>query len=149
MAADVITLITADHRRVEALLDRLKAERGERRDTVAELHVLLTAHARAEEDRVYPGIDAHHGLEAHKEAEVLLDALRRAEAGSAGFVETLELLAESIVPHMREEETTMLPLLARTAGDKRLKRIGAAFAERRQQLLRALAAAKPLEQAGQ
>ncbi|WP_049572806.1 hemerythrin domain-containing protein [Nonomuraea sp. SBT364] len=141
MAGDVITLITADHRRVEALLSRLGAERGERRATVAELHALLTAHARAEEDRVYPGIDAHHGLEEHKEAEILLDALRRAEAGSAEFEETLELLAGTVVRHIRDEETTMLPLLARTAGDKRLKRLGAAFAERRQQVLRALAAA--------
>ncbi|MEV4368692.1 hypothetical protein AB0J71_16600 [Nonomuraea sp. NPDC049637] len=31
---------------------------------------MLTAHARAEEDRVYPGLDAHHGVEEHKEAEL-------------------------------------------------------------------------------
>src|SRR5690606_5318959 len=60
MATDVITLITEDHRKVEALFERLKKEEGDIPSAVAELHALLTAHARAEEDRVYPGIDAHH-----------------------------------------------------------------------------------------
>ncbi|MCA2179381.1 hypothetical protein LDL08_24640 [Nonomuraea glycinis] len=77
MATDVITLITRDHRKVEELFARLTSGKGDPSATVAELHALLIAHARAEEDRVYPSIDAHHGLEEHKEAEVLLDALVR------------------------------------------------------------------------
>ncbi|MFD2350261.1 hemerythrin domain-containing protein [Nonomuraea ferruginea] len=82
MATDVITLITNDHRKVEALFERLKKEEGDPKAAVTELHALLIAHARAEEDRVYPDLDAHHGLEEHKEAEVLLGELVRSRPGT-------------------------------------------------------------------
>jgi hemerythrin superfamily protein len=141
MTDDVITLITADHRKVEELFTLLKAGQGDQAATVAELHALLIAHARAEEDRVYPGIDAHHGLEEHKEAEILLDALKRAEPGTPEFAQTLDELVESVSHHVQEEESTILPLLAKTAGEAGLKKLGLAFRQRRQQELQALTAA--------
>ncbi|WP_101788564.1 hemerythrin domain-containing protein [Nonomuraea indica] len=140
MTTDVITLITSDHRKVETLFERLQKKQGDQRATVAELHALLIAHARAEEDRVYPGIDAHHGVEEHKEAEVLLDSLVRAEPGTAEFEETLVKLVEAVSHHVEEEENELLPELAKQAGEKRLKELGAAFAQRRDEELRALAA---------
>ncbi|MFI6786870.1 hemerythrin domain-containing protein [Nonomuraea sp. NPDC050383] len=138
MANNVITLITSDHREVEALFERLKKKQGDRRATVAELYALLTAHARAEEDRVYPGIDAHHGVEEHKEAEVLLDALKRADPDGAEFEEALDKLVESVNHHVQEEESTILPTLARTADARKLEELGAAFKQRRQEELTAL-----------
>ncbi|MBN6055370.1 hemerythrin domain-containing protein [Nonomuraea sp. RK-328] len=138
MATDVITLITRDHRKVEALFERLKKKEGDPRATVAELHALLTAHARAEEDRVYPGIDAHHEVEEHKEAEVLLDALKRAEPGTAEFEETLGKLVEAVNHHVEEEESGLLPKLAAKADAKELERLGAAFQKRRDEELTAL-----------
>src|SRR5690606_9838234 len=111
MATDVITLITEDHRKVEALFERLKKEEGDIPSAVAELHALLTAHARAEEDRVYPGIDAHHELEEHKQAEVLLDELVRAVPGTPEFRLKLEKLVESVSHHVEEEEGELLPKL--------------------------------------
>ncbi|MDR8410876.1 hemerythrin domain-containing protein [Nonomuraea sp. 3-1Str] len=138
MANNVITLITSDHREVEALFERLKKKQGDRRATVAELYALLTAHARAEEDRVYPGIDAHHGVEEHKEAEVLLDALKRADPDGAEFEEALDKLVESVNHHVQEEESTILPTLARRADARKLEELGAAFKQRRQEELTAL-----------
>ncbi|MEU7900661.1 hemerythrin domain-containing protein [Nonomuraea sp. NPDC049152] len=142
MAEDVITLITADHRRVESLFERLKSKKGDQKATVIELHALLTAHARAEEDRVYPGLEAHHGLEEHKEAEILLDALKRADVGSPEFEQTLTELAESVNHHVEEEESTLLPMLAKKVGQQGLRKLGTAFAERRQEELEALSAAE-------
>ncbi|MGR6918267.1 hemerythrin domain-containing protein [[Actinomadura] parvosata] len=142
MADDVITLITADHRKVEELFARLTSGKGDRRAIVAALHALLTAHARAEEDVVYPCLDAHHGLEEHKEAEVLLDSLRRAEPGGAEFAGAHALLAASVSHHVQEEESTLLPLLARTVDGRRLRELGKAFQQRRQQELRALTVPK-------
>ncbi|MEV0585462.1 hemerythrin domain-containing protein [Nonomuraea sp. NPDC050310] len=138
MADDVITLIMADHRKVEELFTRLEAGKGDARAIVAELFALLTAHARAEEDIVYPGLDAHHGLVEHKEAEVLLNTLKRAEPGSAAFVNAHKLLAASVGHHVQEEESTLLPLLARTTDAKRLRSLATAFRQRREQELRAL-----------
>ncbi|NUW42891.1 hemerythrin domain-containing protein [Nonomuraea rhodomycinica] len=138
MATDVITLITRDHRKVETLFERLKKKEGDPRATVAELHALLTAHARAEEDRVYPGIDAHHEVEEHKEAEVLLDALVRAEPGTAEFEEALGKLVEAVNHHVEEEEGELLPKLASQTDAKELERLGAAFQKRRDEELTAL-----------
>jgi hemerythrin superfamily protein len=138
MATDVITLITEDHRKVEALFERLKKEEGDIPSAVAELHALLTAHARAEEDRVYPGIDAHHELEEHKQAEVLLDELVRAVPGTPEFRLKLEKLVESVSHHVEEEEGELLPKLAQQVGEKRLRELGTAFQERRDEELRAL-----------
>ncbi|MEV0202593.1 hemerythrin domain-containing protein [Nonomuraea sp. NPDC050691] len=145
MATDVITLITRDHRKVEALFERLKKKEGDRRATVAELHALLTAHARAEEDRVYPGIDAHHEVEEHKEAEVLLDALKRADPGTAEFEDTLVKLEESVNHHVQEEESELLPKLASEVDAKELERLGAAFQKRRDEELTALTSGSSAE----
>ena len=138
MATDVITLITQDHRVVEGLFERLKKKEGDQKATVAELHALLIAHARAEEDRVYPGIDAHHSVEEHKEAEILLDSLVRADPGTAEFDKTLSELIESVTHHVEEEETKLLPALAKSAGAKELERLGQAFKQRRAEELQAL-----------
>ncbi|GAA4905776.1 hemerythrin-like domain-containing protein [Nonomuraea thailandensis] len=138
MAADVITLIKADHRKVEELFAKLSSGRGDPRAIVAALHALLTAHARAEEDVIYPRLDAHHGLEQHKEAEVLLDSLKRAEPGGTEFAGAHALLAVSVSHHVQEEESTLLPLLARTTSERELRDLGRTFRQRRQQELRAL-----------
>ncbi|MFB4265201.1 hemerythrin domain-containing protein [Nonomuraea sp. GTA35] len=138
MATDVITLITQDHRVVEGIFDKLKKRQGDQKALVAELHALLIAHARAEEDRVYPGIDAHHGVEEHKEAEVLLDSLVRAQPGTAEFAKALDDLIESVNHHVEEEETKLLPSLKKAADAKELERLGKAFQERRAEELKAL-----------
>jgi hemerythrin superfamily protein len=142
MATDVITLITKDHRTVESLFERLKKQEGDSKATVAELHALLIAHARAEEDRVYPGIDAHHSVEEHKQAEILLDALVRAKPGTPEFRKTLQELEQSVKHHVEEEESKILPTLAKSAGDKELKELGKAFKERRDEELKALSVPK-------
>ncbi|UBU10849.1 hemerythrin domain-containing protein [Nonomuraea gerenzanensis] len=138
MATDVITLITQDHRVVEGIFDKLKKGQGDQKALVSELHALLIAHARAEEDRVYPGIDAHHSVEEHKEAEVLLDSLVRAQPGTAEFAKALDELVESINHHVEEEETKLLPSLKKSADAKELERLGKAFQQRRAEELAAL-----------
>ncbi|MFI6733150.1 hemerythrin domain-containing protein [Nonomuraea sp. NPDC050451] len=148
MATDVITLITKDHRTVESLFERLKSGQGNQKATVTELHALLIAHARAEEDRVYPGIDAHHSVEEHKEAEILLDALVRAEPGTPEFRMTLEKLVESVNHHVAEEESKILPALEKAVGEKGLRELGKAFKERRAEELKALSVPKQAAPAG-
>ncbi|NJP93570.1 hemerythrin domain-containing protein [Nonomuraea sp. FMUSA5-5] len=140
MATDVITLITQDHRVVEGIFDKLKKGQGDQKALVSELHALLIAHARAEEDRVYPGIDAHHSVEEHKEAEVLLDSLVRAQPGTAEFAKALDDLIESINHHVEEEETKLLPELKKASDAKELERLGKAFQQRRAEELQALGA---------
>ncbi|TMR15499.1 hemerythrin domain-containing protein [Nonomuraea turkmeniaca] len=138
MDTDVITLITKDHRTVEGLFERLNKKEGDQHATVVELHALLIAHARAEEDEVYPDIDAHHSLEEHKEAEILLDALVRAEPGTKEFDRALNKLIKSVNHHVREEEKRILPAMAESVSTKRLQDLGKAFKKRRAEELDAL-----------
>ncbi|MEV0228257.1 hemerythrin domain-containing protein [Nonomuraea sp. NPDC050786] len=140
MATDVIDLITKDHRTVEGLFQRLKNKEGDQQAVVAELHALLIAHSRAEEDRVYPDIDAHHSFEEHKEIEILLDALMRAEPGTKQFDRTLGKLTKSVDRHVQEEESKVLPKLAKSVSKKRLEDLGRAFKKRRAEELEALSA---------
>ncbi|WP_084957692.1 hemerythrin domain-containing protein [Thermoactinospora rubra] len=141
MATDVVTLITNDHRVVETLFERLQKDEGDRAALVKELHALLTAHARAEEDRVYGAIEnqeAHHGLEEHKKAEILLDALKKADPAGPAFEDTLAKLVEAVRHHVEEEEKEILPELARSLSKKRLEELGRAFKQREDEELRAL-----------
>ncbi|GAA3465823.1 hemerythrin domain-containing protein [Nonomuraea roseola] len=141
MGTDVITMITSDHRAIEALFERLNSRQGDPEADVAELAALLTAHARAEEDRVYAEVqpsEAHHGVEEHKEAEVLLDALKHATPGTPHFSETLVKLVESVKHHVEEEESEILPALRESLSQKQLEQLGKAFKERRESELLAL-----------
>lgn len=52
--ADVVDLITQDHREVEALFERLEKEPDQRPMLVPVVAALLVAHSRAEEAEVYP-----------------------------------------------------------------------------------------------
>ncbi|GAA3473227.1 hemerythrin domain-containing protein [Nonomuraea roseola] len=161
MPTDVITLITSDHRKIEALFERLQSNRDSRTADVAELAALLTSHARAEEDRVYPVIreaapaekgEVHHGFEEHKEAEILLHKLKAAKPDSPDFDRVLMQLVESVTHHVEEEENEILPALAEAVGTKRLQELGRAFKERRDQEMLALSVpaqkAAPARKAG-
>ena len=85
MAADAVTLIEEDHRAMEALFDQVLARKGDRVALVAEITARLTAHARAEEQEVYPALaqadpaeqdEVEHAQEEHHEAEHLLRKAR-------------------------------------------------------------------------
>lgn len=135
---DVIVLVQADHRRIEVLFKRLLLDQKDPGPAVAALHALLTAHFRAEEDLVYPRLDAHHGLAQHKEAEIHLDALRRAAPSTEEFCGALHRLVVAVMEHIADEETTILPMMARKLTPEELAELGGAFAEARQRELDAL-----------
>ncbi|MFI6712610.1 hypothetical protein ACIBF7_39645 [Nonomuraea sp. NPDC050478] len=149
---DVIALVQADHRRIEVLFKRLLLNQKDPGPAVSALHALLTAHTRAEEDVVYPLLDAHHGFAQHKEAEVHLDTLRRADAGTPELTEALHQLVVSVMAHFCDEETTILPMLARGMSGEELAELGAAFQDARQRELDALrgrpAEGEPRREAG-
>ncbi|MFG1948825.1 hemerythrin domain-containing protein [Nonomuraea sp. NPDC048826] len=135
---DVIAIVQADHRRIEVLFKRLLLDQKDPGPAVHALHALLTAHTRAEEDVVYPLLNAHHGFAQHKEAEVRLDTLRRARAGTPELTEALHHLVVSVMTHFCDEETTILPTLARKLTADELADLGATFEQARQRELDAL-----------
>jgi hemerythrin superfamily protein len=141
---DVVTLITDDHRRLERLFDQLRQDRGARNDVVPALAALLLAHARAEEQHVYPAIvesvpreegDVHHGQQEHAEAEDLLHRLEACDPGSDEFDETLGELRDAVLHHVEEEESEVLAALQEAVPAQRLVQLGEAFSDARRQEL--------------
>jgi hemerythrin superfamily protein len=134
MASDAVTLIKNDHRLMEQLFAQLKTGTGERRALVTEIEARLGAHARAEEAEVYPVIakragekgEVQHGTYEHLEAEHLLRKVRNL-VDSPHFDQAVDEFVAAVDHHVQEEESELLPALAKATDKKTLNRLGAAF----------------------
>jgi hypothetical protein len=135
MARTVVELIMNDHREVERLFERMKADPSQRPMLVPVVTTLLVAHSRAEEAEVYPvardeaGIadDVAHSQEEHAEAEELLEKLKGLDHESEEFHSTLDDLIEAVTHHVEEEESTVLPGMRDNLSDDRLQELADAF----------------------
>jgi hemerythrin superfamily protein len=136
MTSDAISLIKHDHRVLEDLFDQVKASKGDRYGLLEEIVALLTAHSRAEEQQVYPAIDAaapDHGhdvqrsTQEHDEAEELLENALQA-VDTAEFDEIFAEFVEVVSHHVEEEESELLPALQEAVDRAELLRLGEAFA---------------------
>jgi hemerythrin superfamily protein len=145
MAADAITLIKNDHRILETLFGMLQDPQRDRPALVAEVEARLTAHSWAEEEKVYPALviaepgeapEVYHGVEEHHEATELLYKLKLADPTSADFDTALQKFVDAVKHHVEEEESEILPDLAEAVDRARLEELGAAFEERRLDVLR-------------
>ncbi|WP_017569473.1 hemerythrin domain-containing protein [Nocardiopsis halotolerans] len=143
MVKDAITLITQDHRRMEQLFDQLQSVPEQRPYLLDEIEAILTAHSRAEEEEVYPATAeaAHdeaqirHSTEEHHEAEQLLARLKDCDPNSEEFDDRCREFVDAVKHHVDEEESEVLPALRRAVGEERVKELGIAFSERREQEL--------------
>ncbi|GAA0322816.1 hemerythrin domain-containing protein [Actinoallomurus spadix] len=141
--ADVVELIMQDHRTLEKLFDELQQDTARRPELLEKVAALLTAHSRAEEERVYPAVakeagerdEAHHGTEEHHEAEEMLEELRGMSPKGKEFEAKLKEFVDAVKHHVEEEESDILPALRDAVSAERLKELGTAFAERRREEL--------------
>jgi len=144
MGTDVVTLIQDDHRLVESLFQRLQDDEGDRRALVDEVAARLTAHARAEEEEVYPALtradpdeedEVEHAYHEHDEAvHLLLKVVNLVE--SPHFRQALTELVDAVRHHVEEEESEVLPALRDAVDRETLDRLGEAFARVRAEALR-------------
>jgi hemerythrin superfamily protein len=120
--ADVIDVLTADHREVELLGDQIVAtvDPAERRDLADQLIAELVRHSVAEEMYVYPAMRDHlpngeqaveHDIEEHKELETLMKELERTDAESTEFDNIVGSLRQVLRDHVQDEETKQFPQL--------------------------------------
>ncbi|HET8657516.1 MAG TPA: hemerythrin domain-containing protein [Micromonosporaceae bacterium] len=144
--ADVVKLIMDDHRTMEGLFEKLRSGEGDRQALLEECAARLTAHSRAEEERVYPVIteknpsesgEVHHGYQEHQEADELLHRLQGTDPQGPEFDRALAELVDAVKHHIEEEESKILPALAEAVSRNELEELGRAFMERRKEELRA------------
>ncbi|GII21791.1 hemerythrin domain-containing protein [Planosporangium mesophilum] len=135
MASDAVTLIMNDHRLMESMFEQVQAGEGDRRALVEEIAARLTAHARAEEKKVYPALaraepsekdEVHHGVDEHHEAEELLEKVMQ-NLDSPKFDQMFSEFAQAVKHHVEEEESEILPALRDAVDRSTLEQLGDEF----------------------
>jgi hemerythrin superfamily protein len=120
---DPFDALAEDHRKVLALFDRIETTDNSaiarRNAMLLQLKRMLTAHALAEEDIVYPMLvdDAHRREQAnklyrdHAEVKVKLFELEHKPKDDPSWMQDLRSLHQMIATHAREEEQIEFPKL--------------------------------------
>jgi hemerythrin superfamily protein len=120
---DVVDVLTADHREVEALFVELESRQGtpEHRRQLAHVVIAeLVRHAVAEEMYVYPAARkalpdgdqiAEHEISEHSDAERTMKKLESLDPSDPRFDEVLAHLTSTIRHHVQDEESDLFPRL--------------------------------------
>jgi len=150
---DVIELLTADHREVEALfteLETLMDTRGGtgdqlRRDLVDRVTIELVRHSVAEEVVVYPAVkdkvsaeEADRARREHAEAEETMKRLENLDPDQDTFDEELRRLMTEIRKHVDEEENSTFPHMREVMSSEELLELG-----RRVEAIKKMAPTRP------
>jgi hemerythrin superfamily protein len=110
---DAITLLKADHRKVEDLFEKYeKAKASERKKALAsQICLELTVHTRIEEDVFYPACKGeidddlwHEAYVEHDGAKVMIAEIEAGDPGDEFYDAKVKVLSEMIKHHVKEEE---------------------------------------------
>lgn len=140
-----LKLLKADHEEVKVLFDEYEdTDEPDERQVVADrLRGLLTVHATIEEEIFYPAVkeavDEAEDLLAEAEVEHgslkdLIAKIERQDGEGAEFDALVTVLGEYVRHHVKEEQNELFPKVRKS--DLDLAKLGAALAERKQQLMR-------------
>ena len=139
---NAIDILKNDHDRVKKLFDQFeKAEgRAEKKKIVGEALTELKVHAAVEEEIFYPAVRKklekkvmNEADEEHHVAKVLIAELEAMDGKEDHYDAKFTVLSESVLHHIREEESDMLPK-ARLL-DLNFEELGEGMLKRKQVLL--------------
>lgn len=135
---DAISLLRADHRKVDALFERFERTTDRavklRREIVDEIIEELAKHAMVEEQFLYPALRERvpdeedmvlQALEEHHVAKWLLLELHKLDAGAERFAAKVTVLTENIRHHVKEEERELFKLMKAAFTREELEDLGA------------------------
>lgn len=139
--------IKQDHDTVRSLLDKAEKADGGARPVYEELQRELWAHGKVEEAVLYEALnqartakaETVEGLNEHHLINSLLDELNAMPADSTAWKAKLQVLGELVRHHLDEEEEEMFEEAEEALGDERAEELGRIYAERKEQVLAALA----------
>lgn len=129
---DVVDVLMADHREVEAIFVELETRQGtpERRRQLADVVIAeLVRHSVAEEAYVYPAARkalpdgdqiAEHEITEHADAERTMKELESLDPSDPRFDELLAHLTSTIRHHVQEEESDLFPRLRAAVAQEEL-----------------------------
>jgi hemerythrin superfamily protein len=120
--ADVIDVLTTDHREAMELIEQILTggSAEQRRDLADSLIRSLVRHSVAEEMYVYPAMRdrlpngkkaVEHDTSEHKELEALMKQLEASDASSPEFTQTVQEIRAALRDHVSDEENEQFPQL--------------------------------------
>ena len=133
---DLIGVIMADHREVEAVfaeLDRGEGDTGRRKELVDHVIAALVRHSVAEEQFMYPAARAKledgdeladHEIAEHAEAERVMAELAGMDPSGPTYFRVVRRLIGDIRHHVQDEERDLLPKLRSACTRKELRDLG-------------------------
>jgi hypothetical protein len=165
---DAISLLKADHRKVEELFEKYETARARKADIARQICMELTIHTMIEEEIFYPacreaGADSDIMDEAnveHDGAKALIAELENGSPDDEFYDAKVKVLSEEIKHHVKEEEKRGGIFTEARRVELDLDALGGQLAARKQELLRRFEAdglpaprtrtmkAPPLEQMG-
>lgn len=143
MAPSITNMIRMDHTHVITTFHQYQADTSARvkkglADTVC---VALEIHAQLEEEIFYPALRTiadndfmRKSIPEHDQMRRLITQLRNLDPGHANYDETFFELMNTVLHHVADEETLLLPVAERVLADQ-LGELGAQMAKRRLQLV--------------
>lgn len=136
---DVVDLIIAQHRELDALLSQAEqAEPQQVRQPLETVAGMLKPHSEAEESFVYPAIEQYareesdevkDGTAEHHHVDALLDELLAKDPDEPGYDGLVAAMVGEIRHHVQEEETELLPVLSDRASPQEREELGVRFTE--------------------
>jgi hypothetical protein len=140
---DAISILRADHRRVEEMFKEFERAHGERSkaEIAAEICEELKVHTQVEEELFYPAarrvLDAQDLLDEaeveHASAKSLIEEIEGMEPGEHLYDAKVTVLGEYVRHHIKEEQKELFPQVKET--DLDLKELGAQIEQRKGELL--------------
>ena len=138
---DAITLLKADHRKVEGLFEKYQSARGKKADIAKQICLELTVHTMVEEEIFYPAckgaVEDDNLDEAqveHDGAKVLIAELEEGSPDDEYYDAKVKVLSEEIKHHVKEEEKRGGIFSQVKGSDVDLKALGEQIAARKEEL---------------
>lgn len=135
---DIVTVLKADHRKVDELFSQLKGASGRALKTKERLFLevkqALTLHMLAEETILYPRMQDMPDLrkasfeagEEHRLVKQLLSEVSQLECGSEPWNAKVKVVMDLVTHHVREEEGEVFKKLKSSLSSTTLNEMGAA-----------------------
>ena len=132
---DATELLKADHDRVDALFQKVKAnEDGDNMEVFQKIRQELELHTHVEEQIFYPHLlkegdeelqkIVREGLEEHGQVKTLLAEMGSMSGDDEEFKAKLKVIMEDVEHHVQEEEGEMFPLVKDQVDEETLVRLG-------------------------
>jgi hemerythrin superfamily protein len=138
---NAISLLTSQHRKVEALFKKLEGGRSDKLAVREELANSLAAHMAIEHEFFYSSFKevdddmVNESYEEHSLAEFALKRLLATDPEDEAFAARVTALKEVIQHHVEEEEETLFPEVAKAVSEETLNSMGKAMKHRFEEVL--------------